>query len=260
MSSKTASKTTSQLSESEKKQRAYYDSIATEYDEHYGSQEGLAYRARQFDRVMGSRDLRGLRALDAMCGGGQNSTYFAKRGCDITGIDISQGQTDFYRKRFPEAEVVCGSALDMPFEDESFDLVFTDSLHHLPPKVNGGMAEIHRVLRPGGLFLAWEPSAGSVFDYARKLWYRLDPTYFEENEEAIDVDELAADNRESFDLVDCVYGGNVAYASVALSMAMRIPVRVAESYAKRAQWIEDKLTPLQGRRTALWALILFEKN
>lgn len=249
-----------QLSESEQKQRAYYDQIASQYDEHYGSREGLAYRARQFERLMGDYDLEGLKALDAMCGGGQNSTYFVSRGCHVTGIDISQGQTEFYRKRFPGSEVVCGSALSMPFEDESFDLVFTDSLHHLPPRVNEGMQEIARVLRPGGLFLAWEPSARSVFDYARKLWYRLDPEYFEDNEEAIDIDRLAADNKALFDLRDCIYGGNVAYASVALSMAMRIPVRVAESYAKGAQWLEDKLTPLQGRRTALWALVLFEKR
>ncbi len=41
---------------------------------------------------------------------------------------------------------------------------------------------------------------------------------------------------------------------------MQIPVRIAVSYARSAQWLEKKLTPLQGKRTALWALILLEKR
>ena len=57
-----------------------------------------------------------------------------------------------------------------------------------------------------------------------------------------------------------MFGGNVAYALVAVSMAMRIPVRWIDYYAKPMQWIEDVLTPLQSRHTALWALILLEKR
>ena len=248
------------LSDSEARQKAYYNEIAATYDQHYGSDEGLAYRTTVFDRVMAGQDMSGWNALDAMCGGGQNSVYFAERGCQVTGVDISEGQCDFYRQRFPDSEVYCRSALDTGLDDESFDLVFTDSLHHLPPHVNRGVAEFHRLLRPGGLFLAWEPSARSVFDYARKLWYRLDPTYFEDNEQAIDVDQLVDDNRHLFDLRDVVFGGNVAYASVALSMAMRIPLRLVDLYARPMQWVENVITPLQSRHTALWAVILLQKR
>ena len=248
------------IGESESKQRAYYDSIADTYDDHYGSDQNLIYRTRVFDRVLGATQLRGRKVLDAMCGGGQNSTYFVGRGADVTGIDISAKQCEHYKRRFPDNEIICGSALDTGLPDASFDLVFTDSLHHLHPSVDDGVRELSRVLRPGGLLVAWEPSAGSVFDYARKLWYRLDRRYFEDNEASIDVRRLASDHADRLRLERAVFGGNLAYVFVGLSMAMRIPIKWLDYYAEPLFRVEDVLTAFQRRLTALWVMALFEKR
>lgn len=248
------------LSDEEAKQKAYYERIASTYDAHYGSDHSLDYRRAVYDSVMRDYPVEEWKALDAMCGGGQNSAYFIERGCDVRGIDISEQQCQHYKERFPDSEVTCGSALETPFDDGSFDLIFTDSLHHLPPYVDRAMHEFHRILRPGGLLLAWEPSAKSMFDYARKLWYRLDRKYFEDNEESIDFEKLARDNQDLFRLERVVYGGNVAYLTVGLSMAMRIPLHWVDYYARPAQWLETKLTPLQTRTTSLWALALLQKR
>ena len=58
-----------------------------------------------------------------------------------------------------EVETAACDAAALPFEDESFDLVFGHAvLHHLP-ELERSFAEFHRVLRPGGtLFFAGEPS------------------------------------------------------------------------------------------------------
>lgn len=239
---------------SERKQQAYYDSIAETYDEHYGSDHNLDYRERIFDRFFGDRDLGGVEVLDAMCGGGQNSAYFFGRGADVTGVDISEKQCEHYRRRFPRSRVICRSALDTGLADASFDLVFTDSLHHLHPAVDDGVRELHRVLRPGGSLVVWEPAAGSVFDHARRLWYRLDRTYFEDNEASIDIARLARDHGDRLVLRRAEYGGNVAYLLVGLSMALRIPVSWVGRYAPAAFGVERALAPLQGRRSALWVL------
>lgn len=246
------------FSDSESKQRAYYDRIAATYDEHYASSHNLEYRARVFDQVLGSRDLTGLRVLDAMCGGGQNSTYFAARGCQVTGVDISPKQCEHYRRRFPDSEVVCASALDSGLPAASFDIVFTDSMHHLHPHVDRGIGELHRLLVPDGALVVWEPSAGSLFDQARKLWYRLDSEYFEDNEASIDIHRLARDHGDKLSLVSARFGGNLAYLFVGLSMALRIPVRWSDFYARALYRVEDAITPLQGQRTSLWVIALFE--
>ena len=98
-----------------------------------------------------------------MCGGGQNSTYFVARGCEVTGVDISEQQCALYAQRFPGQRVLCRSILDTGLDDDSFDLVFTDSLHHLHPRLDDGVREFHRVLRPSGSLVAWEPPSHLVF-------------------------------------------------------------------------------------------------
>lgn len=247
------------LSETEAKQRAYYDSISETYDQHYGSEHNIAYREQILQDIFADESLQGAKVLDAMCGGGQNSAFFISRGCQVTGVDISENQCEHYIKRFPGASVLCASALETGLEDNSFDFVFTDSLHHLHPHVKQGVAEFHRVLRPGGALVVWEPSAGSVVDHARKLWYRLDKEYFEDNEASIDIARLAAEHSGQFELEDAIYGGNLGYVFVVLSMAMRIPVRWVDRYAPALLRAERALTPFQRRVNSLWVLARLRK-
>lgn len=239
---------------SERKQAAYYDEIAATYDEHHGSRHNLAYRARVFDKLFAGRSLDGVRVLDALCGGGQNSVYFAARGARVTGVDISEKQVEHYRRRFPGGAAHCRSALDTGLPDASYDLVITDSMHHLHPHVDAGVRELARVLRPGGSLVVWEPSAGSALDHARRLWYRLDPTYFEDNEASIDVDRLARDHADLLRLERAVYGGNLGYLLVSMSMVLRIPLRVVDLYAEPMLKIDDALSRVQRKLTSLWVL------
>lgn len=248
------------MSDAEANQKAYYNQIAGEYDDHYASAPAMKYRETLFDRIFADEPLDGLRVLDAMAGGGQNSSYFYRRGCQMSAIDISESQVEHYKRRYPDAEVVCGSALTTPFPDEQFDLVVTDSMHHLHPQVSEGMNEFFRLLKPGGRLVIWEPSAGSVLDLIRKAWYKLDRRYFEDNEESLDVDVLHRDHSDQFDLSFKYYGGNLAYVFVVLSMALRIPVRAVNFYATPLLFVERLISPLQTKLTSLWVLAEFKKR
>lgn len=248
------------LSETELQQKEYYNQIASTYDKHYGSPWALDYRSQVLHQALKKIDLKNKRVLDACCGGGENSFFFKNQGSSVVGVDISEAQCEHYRKRFPEGEVVCGSVLKTGFPDNSFDIVVTESLHHLHPYVNDGIQEIIRILKPGGHFLLWEPSAGSALDLARKAWYKLDRQYFEDNESSIDVQRITRTYEEQLKPEHESYGGNIAHLFVMSSMHFRIPQWLVRLYAPLFIRLEFWIQMLQTRFTSCWVLALYQKK
>ncbi|CUW38073.1 protein of unknown function [Magnetospirillum sp. XM-1] len=244
----------------EQEQRSYYNAIADTYDSHFASPQALAYRNRLYSRIFAGIDLSGARVLDVACGGGENSVFFRERGCDVVGVDISDAQCRIFRRRFPGSLVVTGSMAELAFAEETFDVVVTESLHHSHPHLERTLAEISRVLRPGGHFLLWEPEVGSIFDRARKLWYRLDPSYFQDNEQSIDIEQVVSTLQDRFTVERTEYGGNVAHLFVLNSMHFRIPPRLVGLYARGAMALEFLLNRLATRLLSMWVLCLLRKK
>jgi SAM-dependent methyltransferase len=249
-----------ELTVTEQKQRAYYNRIAGKYDDHFASPAALQYRAAVLDSLFRHVAVEGQSALDAMCGGGENTHYLIGKGAVVTGLDISEKQCEIYRRRFPGCRVTCASILATNLDDRSFDLVMTESLHHLHPYVDQAVAEIGRVLKPGGLFVLWEPPAGAIPDFFRKIWYRLDQRYFEENERSIDVRVLRKRHDRTFEMLRCLYGGNVAHVFVQGSIFFRIPPSWVRFYAPALIRLDRALQILQTRLTSCWVLALFQKR
>lgn len=111
---------------------------------------------RQVIRQQLKLNTSGLRALEVGCGGGVLTMEIARMGFDTYGIDISENaikQAGFQsQKAGLEIQYQVASALDLPFEDASFDVVFCcDVLEHLP-SVSNAIAEIARVTKTGGVF------------------------------------------------------------------------------------------------------------
>ena len=99
-----------------------------------------------------------LRVLDVACGTGRTLAQLARTLPDaaVTGLDLSPWYLDVARGRLPPgASLVAGNAEDMPFDDGSFDAVLSVYLfHELPRNARRRvMAEMRRVLRPGGLLV-----------------------------------------------------------------------------------------------------------
>jgi SAM-dependent methyltransferase len=184
------------------------------------------------------------------------------RGARVTGIDISESCCEIYREKFPYCEIICKSFLDPTILEykERFDLILTDSIHHLNPHIDEGMEQVYRLLKPGGYFCCWEPSSGSLLDLIRKVWYRLDRTYFLQNEVSIDINSLFDSAKFRFEKLKTIYGGNVAYVLVNLSMPLRIPVRMVNIYAPLMIKLERLSQPIQCRLLSAWVLCLVKKR
>lgn len=250
------------LSPDENNQKAYYNKIASEYDEHYSNVYAQRYRAHIYDRILKGLNLEGQNVLDALCGGGQNTSYFLARQCRVSGLDISEAQCKIYAARFPQNRIVCESILDTHFQDGEFDLVVAESLHHTPPNLDAAVAEIIRILKPNGYLLLWEPNAYSFVDKLRKLWYKLDPRYFESNERSIAINHLVRSTNGSLKPLRVIYGGHVAYLLVFTSMVLRIPLRLLSLYAPWLMKFEfglDSLGLRPGKYGSSWVLALLQK-
>lgn len=92
--------------------------------------------------------------LDAGCGAGRDADILSKQGLKVTGVDLSTGLLEVASKKFPEIIFVEGNLLSLPFDDTSFDGVWSNtSLLHLETveNVRQALAEMHRVLKKPGL-------------------------------------------------------------------------------------------------------------
>lgn len=127
------------------------------------TKDKLAYASRRMKLRLYScgvteSDYVGKHILDAGCGSGEYSCWFASQGATVTGIDLSKPALAEAQKYAEETGLdgvsfKVRSVLDTGFDDACFDLVYcTGVLHHTPDPF-GGMVELCRVLRPEGKIL-----------------------------------------------------------------------------------------------------------
>jgi ubiquinone/menaquinone biosynthesis C-methylase UbiE len=112
--------------------------------------------------------------LDVGCGTCFYFPLLAKHAERLTGVDLCIPMLDVAQelitaKGLTNCEVRQSSALELPFEDNSFDVVHSwDFLHHVPD-VRKAVSEVSRVLRPGGRYIAVEPNLINP----SILWYHV---------------------------------------------------------------------------------------
>jgi SAM-dependent methyltransferase len=97
--------------------------------------------------------------LDVGCGTGVLASRLAAAGYRMSGVDPSDGMLAILRERAPEVDAVPASGSQLPYEDDSFDLVLCVAvLHHVgdPAEVRRTLEEMVRVSRPGGRVLVWD--------------------------------------------------------------------------------------------------------
>lgn len=136
---------------------SHFDAIAHEYDESLPAHVVEHYLRKRTAFVV-ERCPVGP-GLDVGCGTGVLAARLARAGYPMTGVDPSGAMLDVMRARSPEVEAVAGSAVALPFEDASFDLVLSVAvMHHIadPADVRAALGEMVRVTRPGGRVLHWD--------------------------------------------------------------------------------------------------------
>jgi demethylmenaquinone methyltransferase/2-methoxy-6-polyprenyl-1,4-benzoquinol methylase len=92
----------------------------------------------------------GDRVLDAACGTGDLAIIAAKAGATVTGLDFSERMLERARRKAPELDWVRGDLLALPFEEASFDSATVGFGVRNVADLAGAIAELRRVLRPGG--------------------------------------------------------------------------------------------------------------
>ncbi len=121
------------------------------------SDESHRYSIQLYHRTATQVDLKGKKVLEVSCGHGGGSSYVVRTfgPAAYTGLDINADGINFCRKRHdvPNLEFVHGDAQDLPFGNASFDAVINVEASHGYPDFPGFLAEVERVLRPGGHFL-----------------------------------------------------------------------------------------------------------
>jgi SAM-dependent methyltransferase len=131
---------------------------------------GTAWRRGEDAWVVALRaigEARPERVLDAGCGDGFMTRSIA--ASTVVGIDSSPGMVEQAVSHGVDARV--GDLHDLPFPDDDFDVVVCSGvLHHLHD-IDRAVAEIARVLRPGGRLVAVENGEGNM----EELWSAVGP-------------------------------------------------------------------------------------
>ena len=105
--------------------------------------------------------------LDVACGSGNATIPAAKTGAKTTGLDITPELIEAGKKNAAEAGVeidwIEGDAQDLPFDDDSFDVVLSVFGCMFAPDHRKAAAELARVLKPGGRLVvaAWRPEGNT---------------------------------------------------------------------------------------------------
>jgi SAM-dependent methyltransferase len=122
----------------------YFSEIETRrYESHY-------HLAELFDTIDGH----GQKLLEVGCGIGVDSIQLAKRGFEVTAVDLTENALqvarEFAARREVEIDFRLGNAEGLDFPDESFDVVYSFGVLHHTPDLAKSVSEVRRVLRRGG--------------------------------------------------------------------------------------------------------------
>jgi ubiquinone/menaquinone biosynthesis C-methylase UbiE len=159
----------------------------------------------------------GAHVADLGCGSGAFTQLLEQRGYDSVGLDLSAKLLATGRRKHPQLRFVAGDIERLPFADASFDGILLSGVVHHFPDPSRCAAEVFRVLRPGGRFVAFDPNRMNPF-----MWLyrdRASPFYSSvgvtANERPVLAREVAAVFTRAGFTVRSHYLGALSYRYVA---------------------------------------------
>lgn len=129
-------------------------------------------------------DWRGRRVLDLGCGSGYHLPLFAADAARVVGVEPHPPLVELARARvtgLDRVEVLAGTAQQVPLPDGSVDVVHARWAYFFGPGCEPGLAEVERVLAPGGTaYVIDNDATRSTFGaWFRRGWPRIDPVAIE---------------------------------------------------------------------------------
>lgn len=118
------------------------------------------------------------RVLEIGFGPGFDAFTFISNGALYKGVDITPENVDRARKHLGYYGIIPdvqeGDAEKLPFDDNSFDVVYSNGVLHHVPDIELSFKEVNRVLRPGGIFYVILYNKNSLFfRLTISLWYQI---------------------------------------------------------------------------------------
>jgi glycosyltransferase involved in cell wall biosynthesis/ubiquinone/menaquinone biosynthesis C-methylase UbiE len=140
--------------------------------------EAEAYRYEQYApwmaRTMEFAGHPGERLLEIGGGMGTDLVQFARQGSITTDLDLSSGHLELARENFRlrglTGEFVLHDAERLPFDDDTFDVVYSNGVLHHTPDTRGVVNEIWRVLKPGGKAIVMMYAENSLHYWRNLVW------------------------------------------------------------------------------------------
>ena len=153
---------------------ALFDRFAPRYDSWYATAFGAKVDGLEKRALFAlARPQRGENALDVGCGTGNYTLDLAARGLRCVGVDLSAGMLDVASAKCsrmsPRPDYVQASAVRLPFPDAQFDLVLCVTALEFVEGPEDAVAEMVRVLRPGGRLVVGVLNRWSTWALARRL-------------------------------------------------------------------------------------------
>ncbi|HEX2079537.1 MAG TPA: class I SAM-dependent methyltransferase [Longimicrobium sp.] len=144
------------MSQGPEQVRAFYDTVAREYAEHFADE--LSHKPR--DRALLERlanEVRGAGPVyDLGCGpGGQTTAFLHGLGVEVRGMDLSPAAVAEAARRHPEIGFEAGDMLALPLPDGAAAgvVAFYAIVHFSPDQLRTALREMHRVMCPGAPLL-----------------------------------------------------------------------------------------------------------
>jgi len=148
------------------------ENYEADYEKFFENYDEFRYRKEpHILECLKNIDFQGKRTLEIGLGQGADAEQIIRLGADWFGLDLTHESTKRVRvrlnlRKLKAGGITNGSAVEMPFADKSFDIVFSHGVLHHIPEIKTAQKEIHRILKPNGEFV--------VMLYAKNsLNYRL---------------------------------------------------------------------------------------
>jgi ubiquinone/menaquinone biosynthesis C-methylase UbiE len=188
----------------------------------------------------------GSLVADLGCGSGVFTDLLRQQGFKATGLDLSPKLVALGKAKYPDVEFLEGDVENLPFSSSSLDGVLLSGLVHHLPDPSRCAAEVFRVLKPGGSFVAFDPNRMNPFMYLYRD--RSSPFYSSvgvtENERPVLARQVAAIFRDAGFKTGTDYISDLNYRYLASSkMRWLLPVYNA---IDRAVFAPDFMKPLRS--------------
>ena len=215
--------------DSENPQKQHYEEIHEAYEDAYYDAWSLRYRDRFIIKsLFEGLDLDGHRVAEIACGNGHNSLLVKKRfpGVETVGFDISEKACGAYEKLTGRRAVPFDLTQSYDGPEGGFDAALVvGGLHHMVRDLPAAVANLDRLLKPGGRLLLVEPNRHFLMQRVRDIWYRLDHYFEASSERALTIEEILDASAGRFVLETIRYFGGPAYFLVLNSLIFRLPER-----------------------------------